>query len=240
MAELSLATLKGIEVSGECNQLNPGVLVDGAKDAALYFNRNHALQVNSREAMVDQWTRQGRVFIGSTPVQGVPETMSAAGTAIVLTDPSLRFTVPSGLIVVPISVQVAGHHTTAKHAIFHVLATASDSYTSGGDAVPMPVTNALVTGTAQTKSTGVVKLHYSDTAIVEAALVGPRCLKTYLKNATATDPTDWNPEYNIMKGDPMVYMVGPASFLVYVVEETAALEAEWTMMWAELDAGSVP
>lgn len=239
MAELSLATLKGVELAGQVRQVNSGVAPDGTS-SQLYLNRDHALQVNSREALVDQWTRAGRVFMASTPVQGVPETMSTAGTAIVLTDPSLRFTVPAGQIVVPISVQISSHHTTSKHALFHVLATASDSYTSGGDAVLMTPLNALINSTKQERGSSVIKLHYSDTAIVEAALVGPRCLKSYLKNATATDPTDWCPEYNIMKGDPMVYMRGPASFLVYVVEETAALEAEWTMMWAELDSGVVP
>jgi hypothetical protein len=239
MAELSLTTLTGVELTGYVKQVNPGVASD-ATLSQLYLNRNHALQVNSREALVDQWTREGRVFMATTPVQGVPETMSAAGTAIVLTDPSLRFTVPSGQVVVPISVQISGHHTTAKHAIFQVLATASDSYTSGGDAVLMTPLNALINSTTQARGSSITKLHYSDTAIVEAALVGPRCLKSYLKNATATDPTDWCPEYNIMKGDPMVYMIGPASFLVYVVEETAALEAEWTMMWAELEGGTVP
>jgi len=239
MAEISLATLTGVELTGSVQQINPGVARDGTAPK-LYLNRNRALQVNSREAQVDQWTREGRVFMASTPVQGVPETMSTAGTVVTLTDPSLRFTVPAGLVVVPISVQISGHHTTAKHALFHVLATASDSFTSGGDAVLMTPLNALINSTTQARGSSVTKLHYSDTAIVEAALVAPRCLKSYLKNATATDPTDWVPEYNIMKGDPMVYMVGPASFLVYVVEETAALEAEWTMMWAELDGAIVP
>ena len=224
---------------GDVNQLAPELAKDG-NFRGLRVSREGALLTASRESLVDAWTREGRVFVGTTPVQGVPETMSAAGTAIVLTDPSLRFSVPSGLVVVPISVQISSHHTTAKHAIFQVLATASDSFTSGGDAVAMPVTNALIRSTTQTRSSAVTNVKYSDTAIVEAALVGPRCLKSYLKNATATDPTDWNPEYNILKGDPMVYMVGPASFLVYVLEETAALEAEWTMMWAELDPLTVP
>jgi len=223
----------------DVNQLNPELAKDG-NFRGFRVQRDGSLVVASREALVDAWTREGRVFIGDTPVQGVPETMSAAGTAIVLTDPSLRFTVPSGLVVVPISVQISGHHTTAKHAIFTVLATASDSYTSGGDVVAMPVYNALINSTTQQRTSAVTNVKYSDTAIVEAALVAPRLLKTYLKNATATDPTDWAPEYSILKGDPLVYMKGPASFLVYVVEETAAIEAEWTMMWAELDNSIVP
>jgi hypothetical protein len=104
----------------------------------------------------------------------------------------------------------------------------------------MTPVNALINSTKQERGSSVIKLHYSDTAIVEAALVAPRCLKAYKKDATATDPTDFNPEYNILKGDPMVYMVGPASFLVYDVCETAAHESEWTMMWAELDGAIVP
>ena len=43
------------------------------------------------------------------------------------------------------------------------------------------------------------------------------------------------PEYNILKGDPMVYIVGPASFLVFAVQETTAMEALFSLSWAELD-----
>lgn len=239
MAEVNIQNLKGLDLEGYVKQVNPGVASDGDK-VPFHLNREYALQVNSREGLVDQWTREGRVFIGTTPVQGVKETMSANGTAITLTAPSLRYTVPAGQVVVPIHVLVSADHTTAKHALFHVLATASDSFTSGGDAVPMLVYNALINGTEQLRGSTVTNLHYSDTAIVEAALTAPRLLKAHYKNATSTDETDWNPEYNILKGDPMVYMRGPASFLVYVVEETAAVEAEWTMSWAVLDGGVVP
>lgn len=239
MAEISYGTLKGLDLSGYVKQVNAGVASDG-DEPKIRMNREYALQVNSREAMVDQWTREGRVFIASTPVHGTMETMSAAGTAIVLTAPSLRYTVPAGQVVVPISVQISADHTSAKHAEFLVLATASDSYTSGGDAVLLVPYNAVIDGTTQLRGSSISKLHYSDTAIIEAALVAPRCLKAHYKNATATDPTDWTPEYNILKGDPMVYMRGPASFLVYVLEETAAVEAEFVLMWAELDGAVVP
>jgi len=224
----------------DVNQLNPEIAGDG-KQRGFRLDRYGELVVATREGLVDAWTREGRVFIGANPVIGQPETMSStAGTAVTLTDPSIRFTVPSGLVVVPISVTVSAHHTTAKHAVFSVIATGSDSYTSGGDAVPATVYNALVNSTTVQRPTAVTKFHYSDTALVEAALVGPRLLKTYFKNATATDPTDWVPEYNIMKGDPMVYIKGPGSFLVWAVEETAAVEAEFTLMWAELESSTVP
>ena len=84
-------------------------------------------------------------------------------------------------------------------------------------------------------------LLHSDTAIVEAALVNYQVLKI-IKHEGVVGEVDapWEPEYNILKGDPMVYLVGPASFLVFVIQETTAAEAEWSMSWAELDASVVP
>jgi hypothetical protein len=205
----------------------------------LYQNREHALQINSREGLVDQWTRDGRVFIANNPVIGQPETMSAAGTAITLTAPSIRYTIPSGVIVVPIHVALSIITVGAKDDIFGVLVNNADSYTSGGDAVAMLCKNALINGTTELRSTGTTNRHYSDTAIVEAALTDPRLLKIQESQPPATNQT-WNPEYNILKGDPMVYVVGPASFLVFAVQETTAAEAEFSMSWAELQADTVP
>lgn len=238
MGNLELATLTGINVVGHCKQLNPGLLADG-EDGSVYVNRSHALQINSREGLVDSWTRSGRVFIANNPVLGQPETMSAAGTALTLTAPSLRFTVPAGGVVVPLHVQVSAIQITAKKSVFAVIATAADSFTSGGDAVPMVPYNAIGLA-AGVGSPGVTNLHYSDTAIVEAALTQPRLLKMLKRMGTATDEATWNPEYNVLKGDPMVYLVGPASFLVFDVQETTADEAEWSMSWAALDYGIVP
>ena len=213
---------------------------DGTWNQAVQ-TREGNLQVNSREGLVDNWTRDGRVFITNNPVIGQPETMSAAGTAIVLTAPSLRFTVPAGLIVVPIYVQVDCTRVITKDDLFAVVATGSDSYTSGGDAVLMTAKNAFVQpNSAQPRASQVTNLHYSDTAIVEAALVNPRLLKR-LKHEGVTAEVDapWFPEYNILKGDSMVYLQGPASFLVWAIQETTAAEAEWSMAWAELDNGLV-
>jgi len=224
---------------GYIDQVSPALGTDGVYEA-LYQNRDHAQQINSREGLVDQWTRDGRVFIASNPVQGQPETMSTAGTAITLTAPSLRYTVPAGVIVVPISVQIADLVVTQKHCVFGVIVNNADSYTTGGDTVAMACRNALVNGATMARATGVTNLKYSDAAITEAALTNPTYLKTLKREATATDETSWNPEYNILKGDPMVYLIGPASFLVFDVQETTPAEAEWAMSWAELQADTVP
>lgn len=238
MAEIRFETLKDILASGYIKQVSPGTGSDGDIEP-LALNRDKALVINSREGLVDKWTRDGRVFIANNPVIGQPETMSAAGTAVTLTAPSLRYTIPAGLIVVPIHVALSVITVGAKDDIFAVIVNNADSYTSGGDAVAMTCANALIDGTSELRSSGTTKRHYSDTAIVEAALTNPRLLKIQESQPPATNQT-WNPEYNILKGDPMVYIAGPASFLVFAVQETAAAEAEFTMSWAELDAGTVP
>jgi len=226
------------DIRGFVKQSSPGVAADGAR-AAIRITRENDMQINSREGLVDAWTRDGRVFVANNPVIGSPETMSATGTAITLTAPSLRYTIPSGVTVVPIHVALSIITVAAKDDVFGVIVNNADSYTSGGDAVPMLVANALINGTTEQRSTAVTNIHYSDTAIVEAGLTDPRILKIQ-ESQGPTAVATWNPEYNILKGDPMVYVKGPASLLVFAVQETAAAEAQWSMSWAELATGLVP
>lgn len=226
-----------LDLLAKVQQFGAGVLADGDR-GPLRMNRDRALQVNSRDALVDLWTRAGRVWTASNPTIGTPETMSAAGTAITLTAPSLRYTVPSGAVVVPLHVRLAVGQVTAKNNIMAVLATASDSYTSGGEAnTPY---NAIVSpNTDNEVASTVTNLFNSDTAIVEGALTRPRVLMNTRSEALADSVLPPDFEYNVLKGDPMVYLIGPASFLVFLVQETTAAEAEWSMSWAVLDSSSI-
>lgn len=224
-------------LNAKVQQLGAGLARDGA-DSPLFLNRERALQVNDRSALVDLWTRQGRVWTAGTPAPQTPETMSGAGTALTLTDPSLRFTVPAGALVVPIHVQIAPAQVTAKNDLFAVLATASDSFTSGGEAIT-PYNAIVSPDSANEYPSTVTNLLNSDTSIVETTLVRPRTLKIIRCEALADSAQPVEYEYNILKGDQMVYLVGPASFLVFLVQETTAAEASWSMSWAVLDAGSI-
>ena len=228
------------DIRGFADQYAPGIASENTI-AGIRMTRDGSLYINSREALVDAWTRDGRVFITNNPVIGQPETMSANGTAITLTAPSIRFTVPSGMMVVPIHVAVSNLRVITLDDLFAVIATGSDSYTSGGDAVLMTAKNAVIQpNSGAMRSSGVTNLHYSDTAIVEAALVNPRLLKRIKHEGVAGEvDAPWEPEYNILKGDPMVYIEGPGSFLVFAIQQTTAAEAEWSMSWAELPSALV-
>ena len=233
-------SLGGIDVAVQITATQKGT-TNTVRELVTDFRGQLFIANPDRQGLVDDWTRQGKVFITNNPVIGQPETMSAAGTAITLTAPSLRFTVPAGLIVCPIMVQVDGLRVITKDDIFAVIATGSDSFTSGGDAVLMTAKNAMIMpNSAAPRGSQIANLHYSDTAIVEAALVNPRLLKR-LKHEGVTGEVDapFYPEYNILKGDNMVYIQGPGSFLVFHVQETTAAEDEWSMSWAELNSDDI-
>ncbi len=220
------------------DQVSPA-LGEDAEWEGIYQNRGHALQTNSREGLIDQWTRDGRVFVANQPVLGGPVTMSATGVVTDLTKPSIRIGIPAGLIVVPIHVQLSVVTVAGTDDVFAVLINNADSFTTGGDSVAMLVRNALVNGTTQARSSGTVKRHYSDDAITEAALTNPIPLKL-VESQGLGDPATFNPEYNILKGDPMVYVAGPASWLIYLTQETTAAEGNFCLSWAELQADTIP
>ena len=212
-------------------RVNRGTGVSKGAFADVLATARGALSVNTLDALVERWTADGRVFQSATPAMGTPETMSAAGTAFTLTAPALHMTIPSGLTVVPIMIKVAGASVTVKRNLFAVMTGDTDSFTSGGEAM-QAARNMLTESATAYRTTSVTNLVHSDTAIVEAALTRPRVLTTAIQNPVNLEA---NFEYNILKGDPFTVVTGPGVLVAYVVQETTAMEATWTMTWAELD-----
>lgn len=190
-----------------------------------------ALTVNDPGALYERWLADGRVFQTGNAAIATSVTGSAAGTAIVATAPTLRYTVPAGLTVVPVSVQIAYINVSAKRNSFAVMTSDTDTYTSGGLA-GSAVRNMLTESNAAYRTSSVTNVFNSDTTLVEAALTRPRMLKHGLTNNALLGESF---EYNILKGDPMTVLTGAASFLVWLVQETTAAEFFYTMTWAELD-----
>lgn len=230
------------DVQAYMDQYASGLGADG-DSAKIRQNRDHAIQTNNREGLVDQWTRDGRVFMASVSgTLGTTETMSAAGTVVTATAPSIRFTIPAGVVVVPILVQLKVATVIAKSDVFAVVVGDTDTFTSGGGLTThqMVARSATILSNDAMRQSQVTNLFNSDATLVEAALTRSRVLKHIKRQGqTAELNTTWMPEYNILKGDAMVYIKGPASFLVFEVQETTAAETEGTVMWAELDAGTI-
>lgn len=204
-----------------------------------YQNRDHALLVNTREGLIDKWTRDGRVYNFNNPVIGTPETMSATGTVINLVAPSLSIGIAAGQMGVLLDVQFAVATVIAKDDLFAVVVSEGIKFTSGGEV--MTVQNAVIQGDATVmRSHGLDHALNSDTAIVTPALTNPRLLKILKREGQAAElQTTWNPEFNVLKGDPLVYIKGPATILIFEVQETTAAEASWSGRIALLPVGTV-
>ena len=220
-------------IAGSVQQQSREVTSDGL-DKNVHVNRGGQLETNNIMALYDSWVRAGRVFETHNATIG---TMITGGVGITLTVPSFRFTVPSTRVVVPISVQIAAVTVVNKDDHFIVVATHTDTYTSGGLAgstvQPLFIDNL---GAGAPESSAVTNVYNNDTTLTEAALVAPRQLKSMFRVGVAAEvQMTWQPEYNILKGDPWCYIHGPGSFLVFVGQETTAPEFSYCVTWAELD-----
>lgn len=228
-------------VQARIQQFDDALFEDGTSEReGVKQTRESALYINSREGLVDAWTRDGRVYNFNNPVIGTPETMSAAGTAVTLTAPSLSIAVPSSVVAVLIDVQMSVATVIAKSDIFAVVISEGLKFTSGGE--DMTVQNAVIEGDGTVmRSHGLTHALNSDTTIVTPALSNERLLKILKRQGQAAEVnTSWNPEFNILKGDALSYIAGPATILIFEVQETTAAEATWTGRIAILPSGLVP
>ena len=181
----------------------------------------------------DMFALAGRMFNVKQAAMGTALTFSAADNAgIVLTAPSFRFTVPTGVTVFPRRVNLAliPGATTEDNEIA-IIYTAADSYTSGGTA-QLP----LNWRTDQPAATGVTNCyHCSGSAIVEAALTSVRSLHQGVHEVPAAFATSYELAINYtVEWDDLIPIVGPASFLIYVSAKTAALTGYYSVDWAEV------
>lgn len=181
----------------------------------------------------DFFALAGRMFNLKQTTIGTALAGSAADNAgIVLTAPTIRFTVPTGYTVFPrrFNLAMIPAATTADNEIA-IIYTAADSYTSGGVAH-----TPLNWRTDNPRATIVTKCyHGAGTAIVEAALTSVRALHQAVFTPAAAYATSYNLNVNYtVQWDDLIPIVGPASFLVYLSAKTAAVSHYFSLDWAEV------
>lgn len=190
--------------------------------------------------MADKWdwfALMGRMFNAKEGTIGTALTFSAADNAgIVLTAPTFRFTVPTGLTVFPrrLNMALIPGATSADNEIA-LIYTAADSYTSGGTAV-----TPLNWRTDNPRATSVTNCyHCSGSAIVEAALTSVRVLHQEIYTPAAAFATSYNLNINkTVTFEELVPIVGPASVILYISAKTAAITGYFSFDWAEVPSVS--
>jgi hypothetical protein len=177
----------------------------------------------------DQLALGGFMFNAGEGTAGTPLTAQAVNAAgIVLTAPTLRFTVPAGLTVFPHKLDIAIETAAGTLNEIAVIASDTDTYTSDGTAI-----TARNLRMDDPRASAVANLkHCSGSAIVEAALVNPRHLfKEVRAAAFAAGETFHNVH---AEWEDLIPLVGPCSFLVYLGAAGTALTYLFAMSWAEV------
>lgn len=193
-------------------------------------DREGALATGSIFSKYYQWLVAGQVFEAHFATEGGLATMERNDT-VDLTEPFHRCTIPSSIVMVPIQFVIAP--STVQVTAGHVFMTTSDTdtFTSGG--VAPDINNFAAVSSADTAlgATALTSHLNGDTVLTETALTNPRQfgLKTWV-----TGDLFSGYEYNILKGDPITYIHGPASFQVQAITITDAEEVYYSFIWAEL------
>ena len=122
-----------------------------------------------------------------------------------------------------------------------IVASETDTYTSGGTSVTLAAYNAFLSTTGAPKTSAGTNLRSgSGSALVEAALVNPRVLDIqYFARADAVSEPKAEWDANLAAKGSFYYVHGPASVLVYLSAVTTALAYEFVMEWAELDKNTL-
>ena len=191
---------------------------------------------------VQQWRMAGKVFQTHNPTIGTAITFSAAAAGgHVLTAPSIRFSVPTSLVVVPLRLKVTFSAMAGTPNEMALVATDTDTYSSGGTSVTLAAYNRVVDGVTSLGTSAVTNLRSgSGSALVEGTITNPRVIDIqYFARADAvSEPkADWS--WSAHRDGGFTYIHGAASVLVYISAVTTASAGEFILEWAELDKSEV-
>ncbi len=175
---------------------------------------------------------QGRMFNTHEIAIGTAQGGStAAAGAIVLTNPTVRLTVPTGLCLFPYNVNINLVSAAGVEMELAFVVSDSDSYTSGGASFAAYIFNWR---TDDPRASAVTNPYYGSAACLEAALTNPRKYATaglQFASAAANDQVNNNISW---KFDDFIPCVGPCSVLLFLSAKTTALTYEFDMSWAEV------
>lgn len=180
----------------------------------------------------DLFALQGRMFTAKQTTIGTAVAGSAqAAGAIVLTAPTYRFTVPTGMTVFPRRLQIAFATAAGTDNEIALIVSETASYTSGGTAI-----TPLNWRTDNPRSTSVVNSYMAaGSAIVEAALTSVRALYQDIIPLAFAFATSYHLQYVVDKYfDDLHPIVGPASVLMFAVGATTTPTIYFSMDWAEV------
>ena len=195
--------------------------------------------IQAQASIWDLFALQGRMFNFKQTTIGtveVPADANAAG--IVLTAPTFRFTVPTGLTVFPrrlnISTLVVA---TALDNELALVYTDTDTFTSATGSTTLTPLNWRSDAPRASGVENCVVFAAGD--LVEAALTNVRALYQACWPLDMTFGTSYNSDITTLKVfDDLHPIIGPASVILYMAGKTEEQTFYFSMDWAEIPTES--
>lgn len=190
----------------------------------------------------DQWRRAGKVFQTHNPTLGTAITFSAAAAGgHVLTAPSIRMSVPTSLVVVPLRLGVTFSAMAGTPNEAALIATDTDTYSSGGTSVTLTAYNTVVDGVTALGTSAVTNLRSgSGSALVEGTITNPRVIDIqYFARADAVSEPKAEWRWSAKASGGYHYVHGAASILIFISAVTTASAGEFYFEWAELNKSEI-
>lgn len=175
---------------------------------------------------------QGRMFNLHQAAIGTAINGSAqAAGAIVLTAPTIRFSVPTGKTIFPYRFQYTLAAMAGTDNEVAMIYSQTDSYTSGGTAA-----TPLNWRTDAPRATSVTSCYVAaGSAIVEAALTNVRSLYQSIYPLAAVWATSYHLDHTVdVVFKDLQPVIGPASFLIFLVGATTTPTFYFNLDWAEV------
>lgn len=218
------------EIAVRVQQQSDRITADGQPAVTLAGDRERALFTGDINSKYMQWLLAGKVFETHNLVIGTALTLEINAAYDPL-EPYFRMTVPSSITMVPILFSVM---TAAALSVFDFYTlTAHDTDTFSADGLAGASVQGLFIdnqGSGNPKSSVLTSVLNGDTAMTEGAATNLRLIH----QEQIINVTDGFKGYNVLKGDAVAAIHGPASFLV-TFQNAGAEELDYHLVWAELD-----
>ncbi len=222
------------EIAIDVQQQSDGITADD-RTRTVSGDREGALFGGTNEEKVRQWLLAGKVFEAHATGADL-QAEAEIGVKLNFPEPYWRASVPSSIIVVPIKVKIEAVVIWVTAAEIAVWTSDTDTFNTGGAA--SDVTNLAAVSSLDSALGNTVCTNIKDGqgGLTEDALTNKRILDM---KVISTGDLAAAYEYNILKGDILTYLHGPAAWGVVVAPGSGAIECMYSIVWAELDKNAL-
>lgn len=223
------------DIAVRVQQQSDSIALDGTGVTTVRGDREGAMFGGTIEEKYRQWLVAGRVFEAHASGADL-QALAEIGVKLNFPEPYWRASVPSSIVVVPIRVKVSPLVIWVTASEIALWTSDTDTFNTGGAASDVNNMASVASIDSALGSVASTNILDGQSALTEDALTNPRIIDMHV---VSTGSLSVPYEYNILKGDPMTMIHGPAAWGIVVAPGGSAIECMYSVTWAELDKNTL-